>query len=189
MSSNNDIPIARLSCTDKGVKLRFQEQDANLQLVDTAPLLDGVFAMECTDPKCVSGTQPGVVLPGTLIQEFEIQMSVIPVQVTQGEGNQPCLFSGTNGSRTWIAIFDDGCESLCGEDVCERAKCPGPPCGGLCGKLARWREAAKLPEKTMFYVYKITGTSSELSQLANKLIAVPVVRDGDRLLAAASAAE
>lgn len=164
MTSNSKTSLtAQLRFTDTTFELLPPDGPAAAQPSGAIPTMRGVLAMECTDPKCLSGTQP----------HFKLDVSV---QITQASGGQPALLAKTDDMGTVpIPVLDSAfAADLCGHDRCERATCR-PPCGGLCQKLVDCRKAAGLPEKTKFYVYKIIEAPGELPSLQDKLIAIPVL--------------
>lgn len=168
MSTNNKtLSDAQLHCTNTELKLQFPDNSTNVQSQGAAPSLQGVLAMACSDPKCVSGTTPSIV-------PFQLDLSV---RITQGSGEQPSLLTIVDGKDTPIPVFDsplavpcrDDCDSMTGNPADDQS-----PCGGLCVQLARHRVNLNLRKETRFYVYQVTRAAGELASLSNKLIAVPV---------------
>lgn len=172
MSSNSKTSLtAQLRFTNTELELLPPDGPTASESPGGIPTMRGVLAMECTDPKCLSGTEPHVAKPVPAVP-FELATSV---QITQASGGQPALLAKIDDMGTVpIPVFDPASAALCGKDHCERAKCQ-PPCGQLCQKLTVSRKAAKLPEKTKFYVYKINEAPGELASLQDKLIAIPVL--------------
>ena len=148
-------------------------------LPGAAPLVQGTFAMECTDPRCVSGTQPAKA--GMLPLEVE------PVQITKGPDLQPSLLAGADGALRPLSVLDGSlltpCSAHCGEPDGDGHK---TPCGGLCGTLDQRRKADD--RFARFWVYRVTSASGELSWLQGKLIAVPILKKPAENPAAASLA-
>jgi hypothetical protein len=170
MSSNNKtFSTAKLRCTNTALELHFLDDQTNVQSPATTPLLRGVLALECSEPKCLSGTQPGVAG-----DPFQLDMSV---QLTQGSSGQPSLLATTADMGTWVPVpvIDSSYEVLCGKDHCSHDNSQPDTCGGLCQELRTRRAAAQLSRETRFYVYKVTETPAELAALRGKLIAIPVL--------------
>jgi hypothetical protein len=167
--SAKKFSTAKLRCTNTALELHFLDDPANVKPPGTTPLLQGVLAMACSEPKCLSGTDP-IVAGGA----FQLDMSI---QLTQGSTAQPSLLATTAGMGTWVPVpvLDTSYEVLCGADHCTHDHSQPASCGGLCQELHTRRAAAQLPLETRFYVYKVTTAPAELAAFRGKLIAIPVV--------------
>lgn len=174
MSSNNKtFSMAKLHCTNTALELHFLDGPTNVQSPGTAPLLQGVLALQCSEPSCLSGTRPGIAGPPPVIAPFELDMTV---QLTQGSSGQPSLLATTAGMGTVpVPVVDRSFGVVCGEDRCGHDHSTPDLCGGLCQELQKHRVAAQLPPETRFYVYEVTDAPAGLASLRDKLIAVPVV--------------
>ncbi len=151
MSTNSKtFSTAKLHCTNTALELQFLGDPTSGQPRDPTPRLLGALVMQCSEPRCLSGTDP-VVVGGV----FALDMSI---QLTQGSATQPSLLAIAAGMATWVPVpvLDISFEALCQE-------------------LQKHRVAAQLDAKTLFYVYKVTDTPAELASLRSKLIAVPVL--------------
>jgi hypothetical protein len=167
-SNGKTISNAQLHCTDQTLVLQPPQDSADVQ----APVMRGVLAMECTNPKCIPGTDPSVVAPPKVdartIDSFEHDL---PVQITQGPAGQPCVIATIKDlGSVHIPVVDRSVLA----HKCSRATCLEQVCHGMCQKLFDARVAAKLPVGTKFYVYMITEAPGDLG-LKDKLIAVPVL--------------
>jgi hypothetical protein len=175
MSSNKKtFSTAKLHCTNTALELHFLDDPTNVQSPGHPVVLKGELALECSEPKCLSGTQPGFAGPPPVVAPFELDMAV---QLTRGSSGQPSLLATTAGMGTWVPVpvVDASYGGVCGEDPCGHDHSEPDLCGGLCQELQMHRVAAQLRRETRFYVYKVTDTPAELASLRNKLIAVPVV--------------
>lgn len=175
MSSNNKtFSTAKLRCTDQALELYLPEDQANASSPSITPLLQGVLALQCSDPSCLSGTRPGIAGPPPAIPPFELNLSV---QLTQGSSGQPSLLATTGSMGAWVPVpvVDASFGVVCGEDRCGHEHSQTDLCGGLCTELKKRRMAAQLPPETMFYVYEVTDAAAALTSLRDKLIAIPVV--------------
>jgi hypothetical protein len=174
MSSNNKtFSTAKLRCTNMALELQFLDDQANAQSPGITPLLQGVLALQCSEPSCLSGTRPGIAGPPPVIAPFELEMSV---QLTQGSSGQPSLLATTAGMETWVPVplVDASYGVVCGKDPCGHDHSQPSLCGGLCQELQKRRVAAQLLPETKFYVYKVTDAPAALASLRDKLIAIPV---------------
>lgn len=178
MTVSNQM-TARLQYNDELLTLLPLGPDGN-PLPGAAPLVQAAFTVECTDPRCVSGTPPARVgLPQPGGEE--------PVQITQGPDLQPRLLAGADGTSRSLFVLDGSLLTPCADDCGKRdGKGNKAPCGGLCGELAQRRKADT--RFTKFWVYRVTSATDELSRLQGKLIAVPVLKAPAENAAAASLA-
>jgi hypothetical protein len=170
MSTNSKtFSTAKLHCTNTALELHSLVDPTGGQPRDTAPRLQGVLALQCSEPRCLSGTDPIVA-----DRAFELNMSI---QLTQGSTTQPSLLATAAGMDTWVPVpvLDTSYEALCGAAHCAHDHSEPDLCGGLCQELQTHRVAAQLDARTRFYVYKVTDTPAELASLRGKLIAVPVL--------------
>src|SRR5689334_9028311 len=171
-SKHKTFSTAKLRCTHKSLELQFLDEPTNLPALGPTAVLQGELALDCSEPKCLGGTQPGVAPP--VVEPFQLDMSV---QLTQGSSGQPSLLATTAGMGIWVPVpvLDTSYGVACGEDPCDHDHSKPDLCGGLCQELQTRRLAAQLPPNTRFYVYRIRETPAELALLRNKLIAIPVV--------------
>ena len=174
MSSNNKtFSTAKLHCTNTALELHFLGDPTNVQSPGTTPLLQGVLALQCSEPSCLSGTRPGIAGPPPVITPFALDMSI---QLTQGSSGPPSLLATTVAMGTVpVPVLDASYGVVCGEDPCGHDHSTPDLCGGLCQELQKHRMAAQLPPETRFYVYEVTDAPAALASLRGKLIAVPVV--------------
>jgi hypothetical protein len=170
---NKTFSTAKLRCTDTALELHFLDDQMNVQPPGTTPLLQGELVMECSEPKCLSGTRPGIVGPPPMVPPFQLDMSV---QLTQGSSGQPSLLATTAGTEAWVPVpvVDASYQLVCGGKRCDHDHSQPDACGGLCQELRARRDAAKFPRNTKFYVYKVTSAPAALASLRGKLIAIPV---------------
>ncbi|HEX8107897.1 MAG TPA: hypothetical protein VF516_09235 [Kofleriaceae bacterium] len=176
MTSNaKTFSTAQLHCTEKTLLLELDppaKLPVDVQSPAPAPVMRGELAMECTDPKCLPGHDPSMVVPdpqniaARVIPPFQYDL---PVLITQG-----WVLAATDAMGTIPLPVLDGSYELCKDGECDLTICKRPPCKGPCENLFAWRVALRLPEKTRFYVYKIQDVSDELASLRDKLIAIPV---------------
>lgn len=171
-SKNKTFSTAKLRCTNTALELHFLDDQMNAQSPGTTPFLQGTLVMECSEPKCLSGTRPGIVGPPPVVAPFQLDMSV---QLTRGSSGQPSLLAIAAGMETWVPVFDPSYQLVCGGEPCDHDHSQPDACGGLCLALREHRVAAQLPENTKFYVYKVTSVPAALASLRDKLIAIPVV--------------
>src|SRR3954470_24952434 len=161
MSANSKtFSTAKLRCTSTALELHFLDDPAG-----TTASLEGGLALGCSEPKCLSGTDPfgdG--------NAFQLDMEI---RMTPGSTTQASLLATTVGmGGTWVPVpvLDPSYAVLCKEDPCPHDHSHPAVCGGLCQELRTRRAAAQLPLETRFYVYRVTRTPAALAALLGKLI-------------------
>lgn len=154
-------------------KLRCTHESLELQLPGPSALLLGNLAMECSEPRCLSGTRPGIVGPPPVVSPFQLDLSV---QLTQGSTGQLSLLATPVDMEAWVPVpvFDASYALVCGGKRCDHDHSQPDVCGGLCRELRAHRVAAQLSQGTRFYVYKVPDAPAVPASLRNKLIAIPV---------------
>ena len=186
MSVNNKaFSTAKLHCTDQALALHFLDDPADVRpacpppLLEKVLVLEGVLALGCTDPRCLSGTDPfrdGV---------FELEMEIRLTLGSTGQASLLAITAGMGGTWVPVPVLDSSYDAVCEERRCTHDHGHGDSagCGRLRHELRTRRIAAQLPEETRFYVYRVTETRPEarpearpvLAALRDKLIAIPIV--------------